>query len=1372
MDGRGELLQRLKRLNPAQFEEVLFRLGIDPAIIPSPFAEQSLRAIRVIQRLEQESEGFERLKQILAESAIAIIGEQYIGYEIEAQVKGIVNEYIQQPFEGREEEQCQLDEFVQHNSRGVLLVTSAAGFGKSALLSHWQQTQQENCFIAYHCFSYRYQKTRSVSEAYRHLLKQLYLYHNIRNGQFPNDPNRMRDILVGMLEKPVSPEGKRLVIVLDGLDEASETLEPFFTRLPDGVFVIASARAESEDEPEYLRNWTDNAQRLYLKRLRREAIPKWLGQIRELVTYSQNQDFVKRLDEITGGFPLYLRYLIDELRQAAIKRQDVQGVLRNSPGGFKAYVKEQFRQLAQVEEIKRQGEVRELFALLSVALGALSEDDIEELTELNAWDLADLPWQATRWFSIQTGCYSFAHPLLAQEFKGALGRQAGLAEDKLIDYCAKWQELERSDYGLRYYAEHLGLAKRWQELYELARNQEFVTAQRQQLPEQPDLPLKTVQIALSGAAETDDAGGMAEFLLVHAERVMQIAKESPLDILRLGSIDGALALAEKFDPERCVLWYLLLAWELAKDASQDGEKMEQAREILERLQQKELPRLSEDWMKDCAVYLLTYLLTATKGTFTALSRRILDDESLENLCQNLVEASDFTAAIDIAQQIKDSDKRAWALVEIAKAQPTAGNVTAAIHTAQQIEDSYSQAKALVEIAKAQAQAGNFTAAIGTAQQIENSYYRAEALLEIAKVQPTAENFTAAIGTAQQIENSYYRAEALLEIAKVQPTAENFTAAIGTAQQIENSYYRAEALLEIAKAQPTTENFTAAIHTAQQIEPSYYRAKALFEIAKVQPTAENFTAAIHTAQQIEPSYYRAEALFEIAKAQAQAGNFTAAIHTAQQIQDSNYRAEALLEIAKVQPTAENFTAAIGTAQQIKDSYYRAEALLEIAKVQPTAENFTAAIGTAQQIQDSNYRAEALVEIVKAQPTAENFTAAIGTAQQIESSRKRAEALVEIAKAQVQLENFTAAFHTAQQIQGYYYRADVLAEIATAQVQAENFTAAIDTAQQIDYSYSRAEALREIAKAQVQVENFTAAIDTAQQIQDWDDRVEVLVEIAKAQPTAENFTADFHTFKDIDVLVEIAKAQAQAENFTAAIDTAQQIESYYDRAWALVEIAKAQPTAENFTAAIDTAQQIEDSYRRARALVEIAKAQPTAENFTAAIKTAQQIEDSYDRALVLVEIVKAQAQAEKFTAAIHTAQQIGDSDNRAKALVEIAKAQPTAENFTAAIDTAQQIEDSNDRELALVEIATAQVKAISIEQALLTAEKILMNRSQHLPNIAATSVKTGDKENFKRLLIPCAYYLDAAYQMCGHLAQLYPNHLSNIGKIVKTFTLSAT
>jgi hypothetical protein len=72
-----------------------------------------------------------------------------------------------------------------------------------------------------------------------------------------------------------------------------------------------------------------------------------------------------------------------------------------------------------------------------------------------------------RWFSVQSGFYSFTHPLLAQEFQGVLRRQASLAKDKLIKYCSHWQE-HQSHYALRHYAEHLQEAKRWEELYAIA----------------------------------------------------------------------------------------------------------------------------------------------------------------------------------------------------------------------------------------------------------------------------------------------------------------------------------------------------------------------------------------------------------------------------------------------------------------------------------------------------------------------------------------------------------------------------------------------------------------------------------------------------------------------------------------------------------------------------------------------------------------------------------------------------------------------------------------------------------------------------------------------------------------------------------------
>src|SRR4028118_1758502 len=461
MRSRKELLTELQELSYPQFEEVLFRLKIELGNIPGPMAEQNLRAQAVIKRLEQErdGEGIERLTATLADPAIKISGEQYIGYEIEAQVKQIVSEYTQQPFEGREEEKRELDDFLKNNSSGVLLVTAAAGFGKSALLSHWQQTQQENYFIAYHCFSYRKEKTRLVSEAYRHLLKQLYYYHNIRNGQFPNDENRMRDILIGMLSKPVSPEKKAFVIVLDGLDEASETFEPFFTELPEGVFVIASARAEEGDEPQYLRSWTDNAQRLCLKRLPREAIPKWLEQISELATYAQNEDFVKDLDETTNGFPLYLRYLIDQLKQVAMQGLDVRKELAQTPKGFEEYVKQQVNVL---DKLDLPDERWEFFALLAVAKGLLERKDVKKLTGMGARNLRQRSevWQVTRWMQIteeeskNKKFYAFAHPLLAKTFAEQLEDEAEDALQKLIDYCAKWSE-HHSAYALRHYAEHL-----------------------------------------------------------------------------------------------------------------------------------------------------------------------------------------------------------------------------------------------------------------------------------------------------------------------------------------------------------------------------------------------------------------------------------------------------------------------------------------------------------------------------------------------------------------------------------------------------------------------------------------------------------------------------------------------------------------------------------------------------------------------------------------------------------------------------------------------------------------------------------------------------------------------------------------------------
>ena len=55
---------------------------------------------------------------------------------------------------------------------------------------------------------------------------------------------------------------------------------------------------------------------------------------------------------------------------------------------------------------------------------------------------------------------------------------------------------------------------------------------------------------------------MAEAVLGLSDRHEQIRQASPLERLRAGNLEGAMALADLQDPEPRVLWYLLLAFEL------------------------------------------------------------------------------------------------------------------------------------------------------------------------------------------------------------------------------------------------------------------------------------------------------------------------------------------------------------------------------------------------------------------------------------------------------------------------------------------------------------------------------------------------------------------------------------------------------------------------------------------------------------------------------------------------------------------------------------------------------------------------------------------------------------------------------------------
>jgi AAA ATPase domain/MalT-like TPR region len=1405
-------------------------------------------------------------------------------WEVVDKVEQIINESTEL-FVGRSEEFQKLDNFLADNSSGVMLVKAAAGFGKTALLANWVKERQGNgCFIADHFFSQQYDKTRSVKSAYWNLLRQIYRYYELYYEQLPNELDELRTRLYNILKERGAREDKPLVIVIDALDEIDAAdipfSLPFLTSLPQNVFVIASARAELGEEPKYLENWLERSQKLHLDHLPRCAIADWLKRTGdgELATFADDNNFVAQLDEITQGFPLYLNFLTDELSYAAKQKQDIRQLLAQTPKGFDNYVKQQLKHL---DELDLPDERWKFFALLAVAKGVLEKQDIKAITGMRDRSLRQLHqcWQVTRWMRIsEDKLYAFAHPLLATTFATKLGEDAEDALQDLINYCSQWQEYH-SSYALRHYAEHLRDVKHWEELYELARNEDFSIAQREHLPEQPDLPLNTVQKALLAAADEDKPGEMAEFMLLHARQLLQTtAQDLPLEALRKGSLERAWKLADLYEIERSVLWYLLLAWEL-----KDTGRLEDSRETLKRLQLKNLPRLSThpaiDWQSEYAAYLLAHLFDVSEDVCTVLQQKLLENVYRNILCRDLSDRGNFAAALKTVLGISSNLEQMLALINIAKKQVQKGDAEVAasfanvLENAQKLLPNFGVEFLIGKIAKTQIELGDreaarvtLTESIETAYKIENEQRRVNAIVALANIQVELGMVAEALDTLQKIEGRLEGEDCYCfkNLAELQTKLEQsekgrvtFVQAKKIAHGIEDENSRVNALQKIAIAQAEAKEFDDAIETAEEIKNQQDRADAFRSIVSVQINAKDFPAALATANRIEEPLTKSRSLLIIAHAQVSSGDFTAALKTTEEIEIESDKTNTLVVIANAQAGEGDVTAALTIAEKIEDRFQRVDILVAIVKGQARSKNFTAALETVEEIDNqleqteevmgvmrlnvtrgevslrktveeikNQKQGEALVAVVEALIEMGDFTAAITTKNKIKDKNQQQEALSAIAKGYAKTQNFTAASEIAKEIESPPTRAKTLVVIAEAQVAhgkteaaRTTFATVLQAEKQTQISISLLISSALIQVAEVQVKNgqkelgaatTSLACEIAQSIDYVAEKANVLAIVARILVEAEKIeeakpicdraleiaqqisnNREHHRSQSFAL---IAQAQAMMGDFDSAIITIRKICIPSSQAYALKTLANLQiwqdsQQIEKFKIILSNAHEFyknaDDRFflflsNKVDVLTTIAVARSTVEETEAALATlAELLEDALaqeshkrnNRNDDLFTIAAAYAEAGELVTALNITDKIEDGWLQLRALriitwEQFKKGEKEAllKTFDAALQAKDKIEDEKKRVEALRAIAQIQAMAGCGEQTVKTVEAILTNRNQYVPKIAAFLVETGDKQNFKKLLIPCAYYLDSAYEMCGYLARLYPEQASAVAKVL--------
>lgn len=150
-------------------------------------------------------------------------------------------------FGGRDSELAQLDTFLTKDERPFGLLIAPTGRGKTALLIHWLARVQQHADwrVVFAPISIRYQ-TASEQVALNLLAHTLAEVHNDLEQfrSYDQSPASLRALVGDYLRRPL-PDGVRLLVVLDGLDEATgwQVSRELFPRTPDpGLKIVVAAR--------------------------------------------------------------------------------------------------------------------------------------------------------------------------------------------------------------------------------------------------------------------------------------------------------------------------------------------------------------------------------------------------------------------------------------------------------------------------------------------------------------------------------------------------------------------------------------------------------------------------------------------------------------------------------------------------------------------------------------------------------------------------------------------------------------------------------------------------------------------------------------------------------------------------------------------------------------------------------------------------------------------------------------------------------------------------------------------------------------------------------------------------------------------------
>jgi WD40 repeat protein len=151
---------------------------------------------------------------------------------------------------GREDVLAEVESLLNGAPRGWVLVKGGPGLGKSALLAMWLKQQEDAGHRVPHHFLRRGVEDWDQPEVVkRNLAAQVEVLFPDQKDPEPRPESRLRELLQRVSKQVLEPRKKRLMLVVDGLDEVDEEtngsnpLQRFLPHaLPPGVWMLCASR--------------------------------------------------------------------------------------------------------------------------------------------------------------------------------------------------------------------------------------------------------------------------------------------------------------------------------------------------------------------------------------------------------------------------------------------------------------------------------------------------------------------------------------------------------------------------------------------------------------------------------------------------------------------------------------------------------------------------------------------------------------------------------------------------------------------------------------------------------------------------------------------------------------------------------------------------------------------------------------------------------------------------------------------------------------------------------------------------------------------------------------------------------------------------